>query len=202
MIERCIEDSRRSSSLPLRQIQLTDGTTEQQIRSSTGNDTHALRSAPVSSVQAPVTSDQAKARRLVPRAAHAVARAQRIPGGGASRREGGLAVGVRPNLTETEHAAQFARFMPALPLRPRWTSAPRAEAAWPFFYRDDAATSAAAQPVPHQLHQGIRALKSPLHFPLMHDEKGIAIPPVAPRRPRPEGRMRPGEPALFASPGR
>lgn len=52
---------------------------EQQIRSSTGNDPQALQSAAVSSVQALVTGDQAKADEARARAADAVAKAQGIP---------------------------------------------------------------------------------------------------------------------------
>ncbi|MGI2033985.1 PhnA-like protein [Rhizobium panacihumi] len=52
---------------------------EQQIRSSTGNDPQALQTAAVSSVQALVTGDQAKAEEARARAADAVAKAQGIP---------------------------------------------------------------------------------------------------------------------------
>lgn len=52
---------------------------EEQIRSSTGNDPQALQSAAVSSVQALVTGDQAKADEARTRAADAVAKAQGIP---------------------------------------------------------------------------------------------------------------------------
>ncbi|WP_430256943.1 PhnA-like protein [Neorhizobium sp. DAR64872/K0K18] len=52
---------------------------EQQIRSTTGNDPQALQTAAVSSVQALVTGDQAKAEEARTRAADAVAKAQGIP---------------------------------------------------------------------------------------------------------------------------
>lgn len=52
---------------------------EQQIRSSTGNDPEALQAAAVSSVQALVTGDQAKAEEARARAADAVSKAQGIP---------------------------------------------------------------------------------------------------------------------------
>lgn len=52
---------------------------EQQIRSSTGNDPQALQTAAVSSIQALVTGDQAKADEARARAADAVAKAQGIP---------------------------------------------------------------------------------------------------------------------------
>lgn len=52
---------------------------EQQIRSTTGNDPQALQTAAVSSMQALVTGDQAKAEEARTRAADAVAKAQGIP---------------------------------------------------------------------------------------------------------------------------
>jgi cobalamin biosynthesis Mg chelatase CobN len=52
---------------------------EQQIRSSTGNDPQALQTTAISSVQALVTGDQAKADEARARAADAVAKAQGIP---------------------------------------------------------------------------------------------------------------------------